>query len=215
MWTEPSRANPNPDYFGHRLLDHDMGGRSYQSGWPEARESSSDSDSSSPGDINMETDTDSDIEDEPHPKATNTRTAENKYDTDSDSGLSSLGSTPSPPGSPSVQDAPAKQLPPLPKCKCKGWCVCKKYKLFYSGAYKGVRSVKEAESQGYKLPSQTHLNERTLAGEKLPESKMRKTARSSRKRGLGEVSGHEDGKTFSWEDGEQAVEMPRSWAGDD
>ncbi|OQO00712.1 hypothetical protein B0A48_13203 [Cryoendolithus antarcticus] len=185
------------------LLDHDMGGRSYQSGWPEARESSSDSDSSSLGDINMETDTDSDIEDDPQSKATNTRTAENKYDTDSDSGLSSLGSTPSPPGSPKVQNAPAEQLPPLPKCECKGWCVCKKYKLFYSGAYKGVRSVEEAESQGYKLPSQTHLNERTLAGEKLPESKMRKTARSSRERGLGEVSGHEDGKTFSWEDGEQ------------
>nr|OQO32714.1 hypothetical protein B0A51_00093 [Rachicladosporium sp. CCFEE 5018] len=212
---EPSRANPNPDYLGHRLLDHDMGGRSYRSGWPEPCASSSDSDSSSLGDIDLKTDTDSDIEDERQTKATNTKTVDDKSETDSDSGLSSLGSTPCPPGSPRTQDVPVEKLPPLPKCECKEWCMCKKYKLFFSGAYKGVRSVEDAERQGYKLPSQTHLSERTLAGEKLPESRMRKMARDEKKGVVKQLKAKVNGQRFTWEDGEQPAELPRSWAGDD
>ncbi|KAK6439268.1 hypothetical protein LTR95_004524 [Oleoguttula sp. CCFEE 5521] len=215
MRFDPSSANPEPDYHGQRLLDHDMGVNSYQSGWPEPRASSSDSDSSSLGDMNMESDSDSDVGDGPHPKARNTNTAEDKSDTDSDSDLSSLGSTPSPPGSPSTPSAPAEKLPPLPKCECKGWCVCNKYRYFYSGAYKGVRSVEDADSERYTLPGQTHLSERTLAGEELPRSSMRETVRGEKSDVRGEQREQVNGQRFTWEDGEQPAEMPRSWAGND
>ena len=104
------------------------------------------------------------------------------------SDLSELGSTPEPVDPELVRLAGEEKRRKLELCQCEGWCTCERYNIFYG-----------ADSD---LPSQTHLSERVLAGEELPESSMRSIVNSGKRSAA--FDDERDGK-------KRRVEQERSW----
>lgn len=81
------------------------------------------------------------------------------------------------------------------------------------------RSQDAAELSDSDLPSQTHLSERVLANEKLPESSMRSTITSGKRRNAfddGNESAAKKTRTehvYSWDRGDKPMRPPHGWVG--
>ncbi|KAM0704490.1 hypothetical protein Q7P35_008724 [Cladosporium inversicolor] len=78
-------------------------------------------------------------------------------------------------------------------------------------------SLPTAEESDFKLPSQTHLGERVLANEQLPESSMRSTINSGKgsnafddKRDTNKIRTEQ---VYSWDRGDKPMRPPTGWVG--
>lgn len=80
-----------------------------------------------------------------------------------------------------------------------------------------TRSHDEAEGSNSDLPSQTHLSERVLANEELPESSMRSTINNGKKSNAFDDE-RDTNKTstehvYSWDRGDKPMRPPTGWVG--
>ena len=140
-----------------------------------------------------------DVEDAPQPRSSKAGGAS--------SDLSELGSTPEPVDPELVRLAGEEKRRKLELCQCEGWCTCERYNIFYGAA--------EGSSD---LPSQSHLSERVLADEELPESSMRSTVNSG-KRSIAfddERAGKKrrTEQVFSWDRAGKPKRAPAGWEGE-
>jgi hypothetical protein len=81
------------------------------------------------------------------------------------------------------------------------------------------RSHDAADLSDSDLPSQTHLSERVLANEQLPESSMRSTITSVKRRNVFDDDNEHDVKktrteqVYSWDRGDKPMRPPAGWVG--
>lgn len=98
-------------------------------------------------------------------------------------------------------------------CSCLGcWCECSRYSTFYGSEATregGVdEEVKQEKAKPWVMPSPTHLNEATLANERLPTSATRSTIVAHRRF-------EERVVAFSWDRQKRPARAPVGWVGEE